>query len=92
MASTPATACWTQVTGLPDASLLAILKQCKKKEYRILICLLFISNLYEPQLCDPLDSLSGETQFLRHKSTVFFPLPAWGLKPSISLKNISTKV
>ena len=73
------------VAGLPDASLLTFLKQCKKKEYRILICLLFISNLWwwAPTVWS-LDSPSGETQFLRHKSTVFSPLPAWGLKLSVA--------
>ena len=82
MAPPPGAACWTQATGLPDASLLTVLKPCTKKGYRILTCLLFISSLHEPQLCDPLDSLSGETQLLRHKPSVFPPLPAWGLKPS----------
>ena len=46
------------------------------------VCSLSPTSDYQPQLCDPLDSLSGKTQFLRHKSIVFSPLPAWGLKPS----------
>ena len=50
------------------------------------VCSLSPTSDYRRQLCDPLDSLSGETQFLRHKSTVFSPLPAWGLKLSISSK------
>ena len=54
--------CTKKEYRIPDASLLTVLKPCTKKGYRILTCLLFISSLHEPQLCDPLDSLSGETQ------------------------------
>ena len=85
----PGTACQTQVTGLSDASLLTVLKQCRKKEYRILTYLLFISNLWlwAPIAWSPWFPMgAGETQFLRHKPTVFSPLPASGLKPSFYLK------
>ena len=57
-------ACRTQVTGLPDASLLTILKQkCRKKEYRILIYLLFIANLWlwAPTVWSPWLPLGGDT-------------------------------
>ena len=51
------------VAGLPDASLLTVLKQCKKKEYRILICLLFISNLWwwAPTVWSPWFPIRGDT-------------------------------
>ena len=85
----PGTVCHTQVTGFSDASLLTVLKQCRKKEYRILTYLLFISNLWlwAPIAWSPWFPMgAGETQFLRHKPTVFSPLPASGLKPSFYLK------
>ena len=59
------------------------------------VCSLSPVSDYEPQLCDPLDSPWGETQFLRHKPAVFSPLPPWGLKSSFYFLQktfLSTKV
>ena len=56
--------CQTQVTGLPDASLVTILKQkCKKKEYSILTYLLFISSLWlwAPTVWSPWFPIRGDT-------------------------------
>ena len=63
MAPAPVTACRTQVTGLPDASLLTVLKQSKKKACRILSCFLFISNLWPraPAVWSPWFSIRGGT-------------------------------
>ena len=80
---TAGTECQTQVTGLPEASLLTVLKQCRKKEYRILTPLLFISNLWlwAPTIWAPWFPMEGR-QFLKHELSVLSSLPTWGLKLS----------
>ena len=67
----------TSTPRLPEAGLMTLWKQCKKKEYRIPAPLFFISNPdCKPQLYDPLDSLWREAQYLRQQPTVFSTLPA----------------
>ena len=61
MDPTPGTVCHTQVTWFSDASLLTVLKQCRKKEYRILMYLLFVSNLglWAPTVWSPWFPMEG---------------------------------
>ena len=85
---------WPQLLRLPAGPKLlgSLMPACwlfwnnakRKNTGSLYVCSLFPTSDEEPQLCDPLDSPSGETQFLRHKSTVFSPLPAWGLKSSVA--------
>ena len=83
---------WTHLLGLPAGlKLLGSLMPAywlfwnnikRKSTGSLRVCSLSPASDSEPQLCDPLDSPWGETQFLRYKPAVFSPLPAWGLKSS----------
>ena len=73
----------TQVTwSQPIDCFETMQKERKQDPYVFALCLQPLTM--SPNCVIPLDSpwRAGETQFLRHKPTVFSPLPAWGLKPS----------